>query len=178
VKSDPDERADVAARHPERLRDLRALAVSHLLENRPGKYLLVTGDGENRRFGVRLRSSERITHVQTLFGPRLKRQSGGRAWAAEGRSSGPVVLFARVDAPGSASLDVLLRQPGQQPAEIRRQWNSGSFDVFSGEQGKRLADSSHVALNLFETKPAAAHAERGGISAQRLETLKALGYVQ
>jgi arylsulfatase A-like enzyme len=178
LDADPGERADVSGRSPEQLLALRALAISHLLENRSGKYLLVSGDGERRRFKVRLRSNEPLEQIQTLFGPRLKRLGGGRTWVADGHAAGPVVLFARIDAPATAVLDVVVRTTGEQPVRIRRQLSAGRFDAYASDTAERLTGSSHVALHVFDTRPTVAHAERSGISAQRLETLEALGYVQ
>ncbi|MEE8408124.1 MAG: sulfatase-like hydrolase/transferase, partial [Myxococcota bacterium] len=173
------EKADVAARNPAMLTAMRMHAMRHLMKNRRGRYLLVTGDGMPRSYNIRIKSTRVVRDAQTLFGLPLRHKNGGTLYTVEGRTSAPIVVFARIDAPADATFDIVISGSGSEPLRITRRLEPEAFEQFAAaDAAGRVRVGQRVALHAFKAESNVERHERRQLSAQRLETLRAFGTVQ
>lgn len=159
--SDPTERKDVYAAHPNEVERLRRLAFSHLLRNRPGTYLLLKAEAGPARVEAPLDGEMPIFH----WG--LAHEEGG----FEGEARGGLSLFAQLPA----------RLPEGAPVEAR----SGDallptrlHRLAAGELEEgwisRLAMGAHV----VRVEDPVGVTEKRSISDEQRRELEALGYIE
>jgi len=160
LTADPGELEDLAEARPEQLALLRLQVLEYLMLRRPGRYLVLLGDGEPAE---RELAAEGVTDGVTLYGLATRVRDGRATF--EGDTDGALWLVASLGAAEPLQLtghDL----PHHEPVRYRR----GTLRRLVAEG----APGAHVFLGPAPAAPASR--PRATIDARQLELLKAMGY--
>ncbi len=175
LASDPGERINRAGDEPERLAELHADLLDHVLRNRAGSYLVALGDGRPRSWEVEVGGAAGPIVVQVLAGPRpLGVPAERRTFALS--TGARLLVLAELGVPGGESLEAVLRADGVEVARLAAQ----PFTPLppTSDAVRRLLRRPGPALHLIAV-PAPASAPPPAVeSAENLEQLRALGYIE
>ncbi|MEM7201199.1 MAG: sulfatase [Planctomycetota bacterium] len=158
---DPGERQNVAARHPEQLRELRLRVLDYIMRHRTGRYVVAVGDpavaSETSVGG--------LASAQPLFGASIEPAGDGtlrfRGWPGES-----LIAVAQIDT------DAALRMAGEGPhPETPRRYERGALE--------ELVRARRPAIAIFDGPPrtVGTPSPQQSVDLRHLRALEALGYV-
>ncbi|MBI3178601.1 MAG: hypothetical protein HYZ27_03010 [Deltaproteobacteria bacterium] len=172
LRADPRQSRNVADKQPQVVNTMRRQVVDFLLRERHGLVLVVLGDGDLHDYAVRL-SPDAASAPVSLIGAPLVRRARQREF--RGHVAGPVVLLARLGGAATPAPTVTVSVDGEervseQPlAPVRH-----SPDLLDDA----VASDEVRAYLVRTTRELPGVAERQTTSGERLEALRALGYVR
>lgn len=172
LTADPGEQRNAIGRRPEVLPDLREALAEHVLRNRPGRYLLATGDGESRRWSLELAAEGSAPRVMPFFGLAPEAVEEDRVVLA-GDSGDRLVALLEVGFAADAEPPIAtLHADG-------RRWDRRTMEGFASARPGIVAEALRrgPGLRLVETTGGPQAPLVTAESAENLEQLRALGYV-
>jgi len=172
--NDRAEDRNAAKRAPEHVRRLRRRALEFFLRDRTGLFLVVTADSKSRDYQIRVTSDRGVRTARTLFGVPLASEDNPVVFS--GRGGGRLVLFAHLEVPEGATLDVHATGTGGArevrmsiaPKDLAR-YQTGCMD--------RLQMVNEVTVTVFAGATMVEADEREQGDAAQLEALRAMGYI-
>ena len=173
LTADPKEHQNVLADNPQAAKSLRIALMDHLISQRVGKYLLVTGkDGE--KYDISVHAPDALD-LDPYIGARPRRS--GQTYRFTGPSRGGVALFAELTGPEGAEVSVSVR--GAHTAQKTSRFNSDALRANQPSSVARFLATAEATVHLLVgPEPLPDVAERTGIDADQIATLKAMGYIQ
>lgn len=174
LAGDPAERTNVATQQPAPLAELRGDLLDHVLRNRGGTYLVALGEGGPRPWEIEIAAAGRDLLVQSLAGLAPQPGAGGRrilGGSAEGRLLALVELAGARDGP----IEARLRADG---AEVARLSAARATPLPRDFSATALLRRAGPALHLLTVPPGAHAPPPAAESAENLEQLRALGYIE
>ncbi len=174
LRHDPQEQKDVLAADGATAQRLRAQLVQFLLHERRGRYVLVLGDGKMHSYTVKVDVTPSLRAVRSLLGVPLVKKSGGKLDFYGGLSS-PIVLFAHLEGPETMRASVHVQASGiASPVMLEE----AAFAPFE-EVSLQPSDDASVQVHLFTVSASQlAGSRRQKINGERLDALRALGYIE
>lgn len=172
LRDDPRELRNAAPRHPEMVPPLRRRLAEHVLRNRRGRYLVAFGGEDREPWSLELTSEGALPSVMPFFGPAP--QAEGPPGRFEASTTGPIVGLLEVAAPVDAPpwRAVLRGADGT--------WGRSSADTALEAAPGLLAtlERRGPGLYLVESTAGVTASAVSSESAENLEQLRALGYVE
>ncbi len=173
LASDPAGRANLAGEEPERLAELRAALLEHVLRSRGGAYLVALGDGSPHDWEIEIAAPGGEIRIQTLAGFAPPRGAGPRRTLA-GATGDRLLTLAELAVSRAGPIAAVLRGDGVERARVA----VPGFAALAGEaEIERLLARPGPALHLLSV-PGGFVAELPATeSAENIEQLRALGYL-
>lgn len=159
LRNDPDERTDVIAKHPDVAAKMRRQTVDYVLRHRPGRYLLVHGEGA---YDVVVRNAESLIPVV------------GEAPAATGKRA------LRVRGTGQRSLHAVFQVNFSGTLTIGdEEFGSDDFRAYQPGDLDALLAEGNAGVGLFEGPPSLSQQPDASqtMDLEQLEQMRALGYI-
>ncbi len=178
VDADPDERQNLVADEPGRLRRLRALAVDYLLRNRWGAHLVVSGAEAGRDYQVRLSAEPADLAPRSRFGPAFEPADRPGEFLARGQADDSLLLVARLEPVDGLRLRVEVEVEGAPAPALTRSLSLAAAPPYAGPDSPARPSSPALEIALYRTdrtSPAAPSA--APLDARQQDALRALGYV-
>ena len=159
--ADPNEWQNLARKRPAKTRALRRQALDHVLQHRPGRYLLALMPDSA---GVEALAIDGLAAARPIYGAPPKRGEAS-VTTFEGKTQDPIMFMARVEVTGE--LEVV---GGGASVTGPRRYQAGELS--------RLLEDGARGVFLFDGPPRASD-EPGGqrtMDSRQLEALRGLGY--
>jgi arylsulfatase A-like enzyme len=176
LRADPEERTNVASRHPEELARLGDALASYLLRTRPGPFLLALGDGGGGSYRLVLESGDRMGFrpLVGLLPVRTADPGGGDSTAAAG---GRVLALVELDLHPGQAVRASLLSGGR--TIVSRTATHENLLAWAPGTLERLAELPAPSLYfLHGAPPIDADREAATTNLDQLEDLRALGYIE
>lgn len=173
IASDPTEQHDLSHREAQHVHELEQLLASWLVNHRRG-FFVVAKPG-SKADAIEIRSQSPIRRVRSWFGATGVAQETTN-FRATVEPDAPLV-FVELELRRSDAVNIALSATSGGDTSLDGVV-AGDFATYTEGSLERILTAATPSIHVFRGAPPVLHEETDEVNAQRLEALKALGYIQ
>lgn len=176
LNEDPNEQRDIKTRHPARAATLGRAMADWIVQNRRGLFLAYAPGPGAGSMDLTVRSGSPMRRARAWFGASGVSQDSKLLQTVTGEHAR--LVFIEIDRTEDATLTVAAARKGESESWIETTVEPDAIAQYESEDIERLFASEEPTVRVFRGAPPVLKEETKQMNAQRLEALRALGYIQ